>query len=324
MMEKLSGGLAPNLEDVVVLGDVVVLSGSASKTSAADDTHTIGLITGFSRPADVAAEVASYLPHAPKSTMLVQLRWFLAVPKSERTFDEHDNPLAARCDELVLLREVSWMPVEAIVGVALVWHIDDVEAGTHPVEGMKNAYVVAHEESRKRKQSSPSVRGFSLQPVDAAEWTALAEDKAAGIDRFGRATMFTTRGGERWLAATTLRGLIHARLRKVSSKACRSFTLTIHGFTVRQWEVTGGVIAAAGPRSSTIKHVDTNSWASTAAGVDMRTSVEENVHELALDRAVWTSAAPSPPSSGRGGTSRGPSGTGPGRGGRPLQETPCT
>lgn len=67
------------------------------------------------------------------------------------------------------------------------------------------------EESRKRKQSSPSVRGFSLQPVDAtSEWTALAEDKAAGIDRFGRATMFTTRGGERWLAATTtLRGLIH-------------------------------------------------------------------------------------------------------------------
>jgi len=110
----------------------------------------------------------------------------------------------------------------------------------------------------------------------------------------------------------------------VSSKACRWFTLTIYGFTVRQWEVTGVVIVAAGPRSSTIKHVDTNSWASTAAGVDMRTSVEENVHELALDRAVWTSAAPSPPSSGRGGTSRGPSGTGPGRGGRPLQETPCT
>jgi len=69
----------------------------------------------------------------------------------------------------------------------------------------------------------------------------------------------------------------------VSSKACRWFTLTIYGFTVRQWEVTGVVIVAAGPRSSTIKHVDTNSWASTAAGVDMRTSVEENVHELALD-----------------------------------------
>ena len=127
------------------------------------------------------------------------------------------------------------------------------------------------------------MRGISLKPLKASEWTALAEDKATGLDRFGRASMLTTLAGERWLCATTLRNMLHSRLRKVSSKSSRSFTLTIYGFTARQWEVIGGGMAYAGPRSSTISRVDSNGWASTATGMDVRTSVEENIHMLALD-----------------------------------------
>jgi len=52
--------------------------------------------------------------------------------------------------------------------------------------------------------------------------------------------MFTTLAGERWLCATTLRNMLHAKLRKVSSKSSRAFTITLTGFTARQWEVIGG------------------------------------------------------------------------------------
>jgi len=184
MPEMLTGAVAPNLGDVVVRGDAVVFRSSASASSSSGDAYTIGLITEFAQPARVAAEVASYLPNAPKSALLVKVRWCLKLDEDERTFDAHEYPLASRCTEVVLLRQESWMTIEDIIDVALIWHVGDVEAATHPAEGMTNVYVIAHEETRKRKKTGPSLRGFSLQPLKASEWTALAEDKATGLGRF--------------------------------------------------------------------------------------------------------------------------------------------
>ena len=63
------------------------------------------MITQFAPPHRVAAEVVSYLPNAPKSALLVKVRWCLTVGEGERTFDAHEYPLASRCPEVVLLRQ---------------------------------------------------------------------------------------------------------------------------------------------------------------------------------------------------------------------------
>ena len=47
--------------------------------------------------------------------------------------------------------------------------------------------------------------------------------------------MFTSLAGERWVCASTLHNMLHARLRKVSSKSSSSFTLTLTGFTARKY-----------------------------------------------------------------------------------------
>ena len=162
---------------------MVRLRPSASNRSAHETAYTTGLVTRFEHPSAVAEAVADYLPRSADSSFLVRLRWFAEVLKAQRTFDSHAFPNAARCPELVLLLEESWVPVEDVLDTALVWHIDDVESGAFPIEGMASAYVIANEQTRKRKASGGTLGAFRLSPVNSAQWTALPEDKPTALDR---------------------------------------------------------------------------------------------------------------------------------------------
>lgn len=282
MPEPIRGIHCPNVEGAVVLGDVVSLQPSASWSSDRKTGYTIGLVLKFEHPSAVPADVADYLPRAHESSCLVLLRWFAEVPKAQRTYAEHASPNAARCPELVLVLEESWVPVEDVLGLVLVWHIDDVESGECPIEAMASAYVIAHEQTRKRKASGGKLGTFHLAPVDSAQWTALPEHKATATDRFGRTLVHTTLLGERWETVMMVRRLVHGRL-SAAKGGSGSFTVKVPSFSGRQWEVLAGGIAAAGTRPTTVRQVDAGQWVEMGSGEAIRTTTTENVHEMAVD-----------------------------------------
>jgi len=278
----LSAG-APNLEGSLAVGEVAVLAPSASHERGAGSAYTAGVVREFQGPAAASSAVKAYLPGWRKSAQLVRLQWFMTVPKAERTFDAHEFMMAAECEEVVLMLEESWVTVEAVVGVAVVWHIEDIEAGTHQVQGMANAFVIAHAQSRKRRKGSPTLRGtINLVAVSAEEWTALPEAKPTASDKLGRVITHTSLTGMRWETTSWLRAAVRNALRSVRGKAA-SFSIKTATFSSQAWEVLAGGVCAAGGPSTTSCTIDSNDWVELPGGIARRTSGEDTVHILSLD-----------------------------------------
>ena len=146
--------------------------------------------------------------------MCVKLQWFAHVPEDEDSFDKHKYLRAARCKELILTQESSWVTVEDIVGIALVQHVCDIQNGAAVVEGISHGYVIQYIEAgrkRKKNEQGKKVAGFLVEEIKEDEWAVIPEASDVAIDRFDyRATHGSTCSMHE-IVVRTMRRLIQVR-----------------------------------------------------------------------------------------------------------------
>jgi len=283
MEEHITGACARNCEGVVVVGETVHL---AARTASAGQAkpHRVGRVVRLAHHSGLSPDVIAYLPNAPLSSTCVLVRWFYEVPTALRTFDANAFRRAARCSEVVLLLEESWVCIEDLVGTSLVWDVEDIQRCTHIIEGMADAYVIAHEQapaSQKRKRKQKEVNGYRLRAVKADEWSALAEASDCITDRFGKVATHTSLGGLRWATVTWMRNRVATGL--VRSTSSTGFSLQNELFTGQMWDVFAGGVAAAGGPDTSARLVETTECVETPDGCQVRRNTEDWEHKLALD-----------------------------------------
>ena len=156
--------------------------------------------------------------------------------------------------EVVLCSDASWYPVDCVLGVAVVWPIDDACDKLVLLHGMEHVYVMSHQQMPDGSLSSMEGQSHNFS-------TFPETDPQLGKDKNGEDLLYESFTSKQWLLRTMLRTRITGLLGKTKPGCCNSEI--IPGVDQQTWAMIetgfsgGGIRHFSAPRSQNCYLSDT-------------------------------------------------------------------